>query len=157
MTRQRQLGDLGEKWTKELLGSAGFTSVQDLNTVKYNHPGGDYLAERLGKQYFVTVKARNKYKQGTQKLNSAYNIFPLKVRAAAEKYPNTIPSWLLIQVDTNTKRFSAYFGTIDALANPNSVSVPMSGQATSKYECLAKDRLDEEITESLSNQLVENI
>jgi hypothetical protein len=63
--------------------------VQDLNALKYNHPGGDFLAERNGKRYFITVKARNKYVQRTRRLNAGYNIFPNKVRRAAKEYQAT--------------------------------------------------------------------
>src|SRR5215510_4425819 len=80
MTRLRTLGDLGEKWAPDLLKKAGFRAIQDLNAIKYNHPGGDFLAERAGKLYFITVKARNKHVQRTGKLNAGYNIHPKKVR-----------------------------------------------------------------------------
>jgi hypothetical protein len=79
-------GDLGEKWTIALLKDAGFDSIQDLNAARYNHPGGDSLAERKGKRYFITVKARNKFVQRTRRLNGGYNIFPEKVRRAAKEY-----------------------------------------------------------------------
>jgi hypothetical protein len=151
MTRRRQLGDLGERWTKNLLQDAGFRAVQDLNAVKYNHPGGDFLGERAGKRYFITVKARNKFVQGGQRLNGGYNIYPEKVRAAAREY-DAIPSWLMIQLDTDRRCFSAYFGTIDTLRNPNAVAVPMSVRAVSAYECLASNKVDEAITPDLSNQ-----
>jgi hypothetical protein len=48
MSRRKNLGNLGERWTIALLQHAGFQSVQDLNALKYNHPGGDFLAERNG-------------------------------------------------------------------------------------------------------------
>ena len=68
MSRRRRIGDLGEHWTKSLLERAGFIGVRDLNLVRYNHAGGDFIAERDGKKYFITVKARNKHRQGTRKL-----------------------------------------------------------------------------------------
>jgi predicted transport protein len=154
MTRRRRLGDLGELWTVALLRDAGFTSVRDLNAVKYNHPGGDFLAERAGGRYFITVKARNKFVQRTRRLNGRYNIFPAKVRRAAREY-DAIPSWLTIQLDTDQRCYSAYFGTIDSLQNPEAVAVPMSPSATARYECIARDRFDEAITTELSNQFVE--
>jgi len=155
MTRTRQLGDLGEQWTIVLLKEAGFSSIQDLNAaVRYNHRGGDFLADRKGKRYFITVKARNKFVQRTRRLNGGYNIFPEKVRRAAKEYA-AIPSWITIQLDTEKRCYSAYFGTIDSLRNPNAVAVPMSPNAVSGYECLAKERFDQAITPALSNQLVE--
>jgi len=117
MTRTRQLGDLGEQWTMALLRDAGFSSIQDLNAVRYNHPGGDFLAERKGKRYFITVKARNKFVQRTRRLNGGYNIFPEKVRRAAKQY-GAIPSWITIQLETEKQCYSAYFGTLDSLRNP---------------------------------------
>jgi len=137
-----------------LLKDAGFTSIQDLNAVRYNHPGGDFLAERKGKRYFITVKARNKFVQRTRRLNGGYNIFPKKVCRAAMEY-GAIPSWITIQLDTERRCYSAYFGTIDSLRNPNAVAVPMSPGAVSGYECLANERFDQTITPALSNQLVE--
>jgi predicted transport protein len=122
--------------------------------IKYNHPGGDYLAQRKGNRYFITVKARNKYVYRTRRLNGGYNIFPAKVRAAAKRY-GAIPSWVMIQLDTEKRRYSAYFGTIDSLRNPNAVAVPMSPRAVSIYECLASERFDTSITPDLSNQLTE--
>lgn len=154
MTRTRRLGDLGEQWTIALLKDAGFSAIQDLNAVQYNHPGGDFLAERKGKQYFITVKARNKFVQRTRRLNGGYNIFPEKVRGAAKEY-GAVPSWITIQLDTEKRCYSAYFGTIDSLRNPNAVAVPMSPGAVAGYECLAKERFDQAITPALSNQLVE--
>src|SRR5258708_8647180 len=128
MNRRRQLGDLGERWTESLLKAAGFSNVQNLNAIKYNHPGGDYLAERHGERYFITVKARNKFVQGGRRLNAGYNIYPKKVRAAARDC-HAIASWLMIQLDTDRRSFSAYFGTIDALRNSKAVSVPMTPRA----------------------------
>jgi predicted transport protein len=137
-----------------LLRDADFTSVRDLNAVRYNHPGGDFLAERNGHRYFITVKARNKFVQRTRQLNGGYNIYPAKVRRAAREY-DAIPSWLTIQLDTDRRSYSAYFGTIDSLRNPDAIAVPMSPTATSRYECIARDKFDEAITAQLSNQLVE--
>ena len=154
MVRTRQLGDLGEQWTITLLEDAGFSFIQDLNAVRYNHPGGDFLANRKGKRYFITVKARNRFVQGTRRLNGGYNIYPEKVRRAAKEYA-AIPSWITIQLDTENRCYSAYFGTVDSLRNPNAVAVPMSPGAVSGYECLAKERFDLAITPALSNQLVE--
>ena len=154
MTRTRRLGDLGEQWTIALLKDAGFTAIQDLNAVHYNHRGGDFLAERKGKRYFITIKARNKFVERTRRLNGGYNIFPEKVRRAAKEY-GAVPSWITIQLDTEKRCYSAYFGTIDSLRNPNAVAVPMSPGAVPGYECLAKERFDQAITPALSNQLVE--
>ncbi len=151
MSRCKNVGDLGERWTIALLKEAGFREVKDLNIIKYNHPGGDFLAEREGECYFITVKARNKYVQSTYRLNSGYNIYPDKVRVAAKEY-NSIPSWITIQLDTENRCYSAYFGTIDNLRNPNSVAVPMSPRAVVQYECLARERFDTGITPDLSNQ-----
>ena len=91
MSRRKNLGNLGEQWTDRLLKSAGFRSVRDLNSVRYNHPGGDFIAKRKGKLYFITVKSRNKFVQDTRRLNSGYNIYPDKVRRAAREY-DAIPA-----------------------------------------------------------------
>jgi predicted transport protein len=125
-----------------------------LNAIRYNHPAGDFLAERDGKRYFITVKARNKYVQGTGQLNSGYNIFPRKVQTAAKQY-HAIPAWITIQLDTDKQCYSAYFGIIESLRNPNSVSVPMSRDAVANYECLAGNEFDPAITPDLSNQIAD--
>lgn len=154
MNRRRQLGDLGERWTIQLLKDGGFESVKDLNALKYNHPGGDFLASRRRQVYFITVKARNKYQQRTRRLNGGYNIYPERVRLAAKKY-NAIPAWLAIQLDTDRRCYSAYFGTIDSLSNPLAVAVPMTPGAVASYECLACDKFSPDITSELSNQLAD--
>ena len=66
-----------------------------------------------------------------------------------------IPAWITIQLDTDKRWYSAYFGTIDALRNPNAVAVPMSLRAVSHYECLAFEKTDPAVTSDLSNQLTE--
>jgi predicted transport protein len=152
MTRRKNLGNLGEDWTVHLLREAGFRNVRDLNEHRYNHPGGDFLADRQGVRYFITVKARNKYRQGTRSLNGGYNIYPAKVRKFAQQYDAT-PAWLTIQVDTDVRCFSAFFGKVGSLRNPSAVAVPMTSTAITSYECLAKDRFDARIVPELSNQL----
>ena len=78
--------------------------MQNLNALKYNHPGGDFLAERNNKGYFITVKARNKFVQRTRLLNGGYNIFPEKVRRAAKEY-QAIPAWVTIQLDVEKRSY----------------------------------------------------
>jgi Holliday junction resolvase-like predicted endonuclease/predicted transport protein len=156
MTRRKDLGNLGERWTVRLLERARFRNIQDLNQRRYNHPGGDFLAERDGVHYFITVKSRNKYRRGTRSLNGGYNIFPEKVRKFAKHY-DAVPAWLTIQIDTDLQCFSAYFGTVDSLHNPTAVAVPMVPSAAASYECLAKDCLDAHIVPELSNQLTETL
>lgn len=56
MTRTKRLGDLGERWTEELLRKAGFLSIRNLNSLRHNHAGGDFLAERQAARYFITVR-----------------------------------------------------------------------------------------------------
>jgi len=152
MSRRRQIGDLGEHWTKSLLERAGFHAIHDLNLVRYNHRGGDFIAERKGERYFITVKARNKYRQGTRKLNGGYNIYPEEVRRAAQEY-DAVPAWLTIQLDTDKRTYCAYFGTVSSLRNPDAVAVPMLPHNVGAYECLANNVADEAITADLSNQL----
>ncbi len=135
MSRRKQLGDLGERWTIQLLEDAGFKSVNDLNAIRYNHPGGDFLATRRRQLFFISVKARNKYQQRTRRLNGGYNIYPERVRLAAKQY-DAIPAWLTIQLDTDKRCYSAYFGTINSLRNPLAVAVPMTPHAVAAYECL---------------------
>lgn len=151
--RTKRLGDMAEKWAVELLRNAGFARILDLNGEKPNHEGGDFLAERRGERFFISVKARNKYQQSGA-LNGSYNIFPDKVRRAAVPY-DAVPAWLVIQVDTDRSCYSAYFGLIDALPNPNGVGVPMTPKAVAGYECFANERACPDITADLSNRIVD--
>jgi len=148
--RRKTLGDLGEQIAEELLRENGFKKIRNLNENHPNHRFADFLAERDGRSYLISVKARNAYTQaGT--LNSTYNIRKrtedvneLSARYQAE------PAWLTIQIFTDTGCYNAYFGTIAELG-PR-FSVPMTETATAKYECLAKERFDPHIASDLSNQ-----
>jgi hypothetical protein len=151
MTRRKAVGDLGEGFIERLLRRASFQSIRDLNRHQPNHPGGDFLATRNGVKYFISVKTRNKYRQGTRHLNGGYNLFPEKVRKAARGY-GAVPAWVTIQIDTERQTFCAYFGRVDQLSNPHRIAVPMTPRAVETYECLANHEFCAEIVPELSNQ-----
>ncbi|MFD1328722.1 hypothetical protein [Mycoplana ramosa] len=150
LTRRKRLGNLGERLARALLHQKGFEQITDLNARRPNHPGGDFTSIRNGMPYFISVKARDKYQQNGR-LNGGYNVYPTKVRKAAMSY-RAVPAWVTIQIDVENARYSAYFGRIDELSNPNSVSVPMTPRAVMKYECLAESLTDPEIKSDLSNR-----
>lgn len=159
MTRTKDLGDLGEGFIERLLKRAKFQNPRNLNRHRPNHPGGDFLAKRDGVEYFISVKTRNKYKrrneyERAQRLNDRYNLYPEKVRKAARAYDDAVPSWVMIQIDTERKTFCAYFGRVDKLRNPKAIAVPMTAIAVADYECLANDEFCAEIAPELSNQLL---
>lgn len=73
--RCKRLGDVGEQLAPMLLKRVGFTGIIDLNGRHHNYPFGDFLAERNGTRYVISVKTRNKWEQpGPPKLNSRYKL-----------------------------------------------------------------------------------
>jgi len=148
--RRKTLGDLGEEIAQELLRENGFEKIRNLNEIQPNHRFGDLLAERDGRRYLISVKARNAYTQAGS-LNPTYNI---RKRTEDVNELDALyqaePAWVTIQIFTDKGHYNAYFGTIAELGSR--FSVPMTEKATAKYECLAKDRFDPGITPDLSNQ-----
>jgi hypothetical protein len=53
MGRLKKLDDLAEEWTEPLLKRSRFNSIQNLNEIKRNYPGVDFLAEREGLRYAI--------------------------------------------------------------------------------------------------------
>jgi len=149
--RRKILGDRGEQIAQELLRENGFEKIRNLNDIYPNHRFGDFLAERDGRRYLISVKTRNACTQAGS-LNPAYNLQKRTedVNALCELYLAE-PAWITIQIFADTGRCNAFFGTIAELDSP--FSVPMTKKATAKYECLAKDRFDPRIIPDLSNQL----
>ncbi len=148
--RTKNLGDLGERLAPTLLQRAGFTEITDLNEVIPNHPFADFIAERGGGRFLISVRTRNRL-TAKGKLNSTYNVrrraVPLEPLA---KIHQAVPAWVAIQVDAEQGTISAYFGTIAQLGNR--LSIPMKPEDTAKYECLADNEPTAGLTMDLSNQ-----
>lgn len=151
--RTKALGDWGERTAAAALEWAGFAGIFDLNSNRLNHPFGDLLAERDGKRFLVGVRTRNRL-TANGVLNASYNVCKkgadldgLSAIYGAE------PAWVTLQVDVEFQRYSCYFGTIAEInADRIRYSVPMTEAATSRYECLARDRTDLQIAPAWTNR-----
>ena len=137
--RDRLVGGTGELLAKHLLEIAGFKNIQNLNDVKANFPFGDIVAERGGKKFVISVKARNK-RTRSGKLNSRYTLGDNQVYNLAEKVSRMLggtPAFLAIQLDNLKGCYSGYFGEL-TLLNGNR-GIPMDTEHLAKYECLGKN------------------
>ena len=78
-TSKQIMGDWGESNAITLLENSGYTNIVDLNKViKHNFPIFDILAEKDGKHFLFTVKARHKYQPSDGLINPQYNIISEK-------------------------------------------------------------------------------
>ena len=107
--RNKALGELGELVALKTLVDNGFEKISHLNdTKRKNFPFADLLAEKDGKKYAISVKARNKFqKNGT--LNNRYNLRQTHV-AAVEKELVAEAYWMAIPFDKNS--YSVRFGSV---------------------------------------------
>lgn len=153
MLRTRALGAWGEEKASKLLKKAGFRSVLNLNTEKANHLFADIYAERGDERFIIGVKTRNK-QTAEGKLNSCYNILKKgkDVRALATGY-KAVPAWVAIQIEAETQKCSAFFGTMAQITERGErYSILMTTLATAKYERLASDEHDPTIQPEWSNR-----
>jgi len=125
--RKKALGELGELVALKTLVDNGFEKISHLNdTKRRNFPFADLLAEKDGKKYAISVKARNKFqKNGT--LNSRYNLKQTHV-AAVENELVADAYWMAIQFDKNS--YSVRFGSVMELKDSEGRSlsgIPMGG------------------------------
>jgi Holliday junction resolvase len=151
--RTMALGGWGEEKASILLKRAGFRSVRNLNSEIPNHLFADIYAERNNERFIIGVKTRNR-QTAEGKLNSCYNIRKkgkdLRVLAIGYK---AHPAWVAIQVEAEKQRCSAFFGTVaQIMFQGERYSIPMTPQATSKYELLASDEHDPTIRPEWSNR-----
>jgi hypothetical protein len=150
--RTRALGRWGELKAVKMLRDAKFCNVRDMNEATANHPFGDIYAERNGKRYLLGVKTRNKY-QVSGLLNPSYNIKKRgsDVSKLAELHRAHL-AWVAIQVIPERQIIWAYFGTIEEIEEQGErFSIPMREYDTCKYECLAKEKLDESLRVEWTN------
>jgi hypothetical protein len=118
----------------------------------WNHPFGDLYAERGGGRYLVGVKTRNQF-QASGLFNPTYNIRKkgVDVEAIATRH-NAELAWVAIQVIPERQVYCAYFGTLGMIEDRGErFSVPMTAASTGKYECLARDEMDREISPEWTN------
>ncbi len=136
--RSHKLGKIGEQWAEALLARNGFTNVQSLNAERSNHSYADIYAEKDGGRYVISVKTRNKL-QVSGALNGSYNLSSLgnhyDLAVLAENARQAKAAWIAIAVEERV--FSAYFGLLADLNGKN--GIPMTEDATSDYQCLAKN------------------
>lgn len=138
--RKKALGELGELVALKTLVDNGFEKISHLNdTKRRNYPFADLLAEKEGKKYAISVKARNKFqKNGT--LNNRYNLKQTHV-AKVEKELLAEAYWMAIPFDKNS--YSVRFGAVvelkDASGRPLS-GIPMGENCSYGVE-LVKDKL----------------
>jgi hypothetical protein len=120
--RKKALGELGELVALKTLVDNGFEKISHLNdTKRRNFPFADLLAEKDGKKYAISVKARNKFqKNGT--LNNRYNLKQTHV-ASVENELVADAYWMAIQFDKNS--YSVRFGAVVELKDAG--GRPLSG------------------------------
>ena len=120
--RKKSLGELGELFALKSLVDQKFDTIRNLNDQKMNEKFADIVAEKAGKRYVISVKARNKY-QINGKLNTRYNLGSNayeNARYAEEKY-DAKAYWLAVQFDSTS--FSIYFGSLDSLNGSKAIPI----------------------------------
>jgi len=136
--RKKSLGELGELFGIKALVDCSFEKVANLNDRKMNYPYADLYAERDGKKFIISIKARNKY-QKDHMLNAYYKLGSSayeKARAAEFEF-GAEAHWMAIQFDAQT--YSVYFGSLAELCQRN--SIPMRECEKGNIgECLVKDK-----------------
>ena len=137
--RKKALGELGELVALKTLVDNDFEKISHLNdTKRRNFPFADLLAEKDGKKYAISVKARNKFqKNGT--LNSRYNLKQTHI-AAVENELVAEAYWMAISFDKNS--YSVRFGSVKELKDANGrplSGIPM-GEDCAYGEELVKDK-----------------
>ena len=136
--RKKSLGELGELFAIKALVDNSFERIVNLNDQQMNYPFADLYAEKEGKKYVISIKARNKY-QKNNKLNAFYNIGnnAYKKAEAAEIEYDAEAYWMAIQFDNLT--YSVYFGSLKELNHHHSIPIRKC-QEGSVGECLVKDK-----------------
>ena len=136
--RKKSLGELGELFGIKALVDNKFEKIVNLNDIKMNYPFADLYAEKGGKKYVISIKARNKY-QKNHTLNSRYKLGSNAYRLAAdeEKKRHAKAHWMAVQFDEET--FSIYFGSLAELNQSNGIPIRKCESGT-VGTCLVKDK-----------------
>jgi hypothetical protein len=137
-SRKKSLGELGELFAIKALVDNYYDKIVNLNDKKLNFPFADLYAEKEGKRFIISVKARNKY-QKNHKLNAYYNLGGEAYRKAeiAEKKYCAEALWMAIQFDQYT--YSIYLGLLRELNGKK--AIPMRCCEVGDLGiCLVKDQ-----------------
>ena len=136
--RKKSLGELGELFGIKALVDNSFDKIVNLNDKKFNYPFADLYAEKEGKKYIISIKARNKY-QKNYTLNSRYNLGSnaYSNAAKAEKEFDAEAYWMAVQFDEKT--VSIYFGSLAELNKSNGIPIRKC-QSGNVGVCLVKDK-----------------
>lgn len=120
--RKKSLGELGELFGVKALVDSSFEKVVNLNDHKMNFPYADLYAEKDGKKFIISIKARNKH-QKDRTLNAHYNLGSRayeKARSAELEF-SAEAHWMAIQFDTQT--YTVYFGSLEELAPRKAIPI----------------------------------
>ncbi len=114
--RKIKLGEWGEEAAINALITEGFENVENLNRKKKNSRFADVYAQKDGHPFIFSVKTRNKYRKGTDKLNEGYNLLYAGKDVIAKEVEQAHKAkayWIAVQVDKTT--YSVYMGSLDEL------------------------------------------
>ena len=77
-SRKKSLGELGELFAIKALVDNHYEKIVNLNDKKMNFPFADLYAEKEGKRFIFSVKARNKYQknQRNHRYSTITKLFP---------------------------------------------------------------------------------
>lgn len=120
--RKKSLGELGELYAIKTLVDEHFDKIRNVNDDHMNTCFADIYAEKDGKKYVISVKARNKY-QLDRSLNTSYRLGTNayeKARRVSEEY-GAEPYWMAVQFDSHS--YSVYFGSLECLKGKNAIPV----------------------------------
>ncbi|HHT9116107.1 MAG: hypothetical protein HY607_04395 [Planctomycetes bacterium] len=149
--KRKKLGTFGENLAPDLLARAGFINIKSLNQLKHNHEFADFYAERGGKKFIISVKARNKWELPNRSNPLPHYNNRYKFGDPAKKYPkhafdvanryDATAAWLAIAFERLT--YDAYFWTVQQLLDigRDGRGIPMTPKYTKLYECIVVDEL----------------
>ena len=148
--RKKSIGDFGESFAIKALQEKGYINIQNLNSITNNSSFADILAQKDGKQYVISVKARNKYRRGAGE-NDSYNLGKDHFVHAkrAETIYNAEAYWMAIAFDIKT--FSVYLGSLKELNMSKYISIPKCKKGIIG-ECLVLDKEHNLDWSSFTNQ-----
>ena len=122
--RKKSLGEIGELYGIKALVDNGFTNIRNLNDVRMNYPYADVFAERNGRKFVISIKARNKW-DITGDLNGRYRLMYSKNAFQnaenAEKEFDAEAAWMAIPFEKD--EYSVYFGTLKELDDNKAILI----------------------------------
>ncbi len=120
--RKKSLGELGELFGIKALVDSSFEKVVNLNDRKMNYPYADLYAEKDGKKFIISIKARNKY-QKNHTLNSYYNLGSNAYEKAKSAEAEYEAEAHLMAIQFDAKTYSVYFGSLAGLSPHKAIPV----------------------------------